>query len=239
VPPRRPVLLAELPEGFLYQPDFLSEHEESELLQTIRSLNFENFDSHGYTARRRIVEYGMEYDFSTRKATATEEFPDYLLPCRERAAQFAGIPPEALVECIVTEYPPGAPIGWHRDAPQFEIVIGVSLASTCRMRLKPYKGEGKDHLPGIGTPLHLCDPGQSQMAIPAQHHAGRRDALFDYVSDVAPVKENPYACINQDYLLPLAAVTDSAVMVLPLTVPFTVTCSPAYLSRSAALPFSV
>jgi alkylated DNA repair dioxygenase AlkB len=146
MPARQPSLFSDasdLPEGFLYQPDFLSEAEEAELLRIIRGLQFEAFDFHGYTAKRRIVEYGMEYDFSTRKATPTRSFPDYLLPFRDRAAHFAGIDPESLVECIVTEYPSGAPIGWHRDAPQFEIVIGISLASSCRMRLKPYKKEGK------------------------------------------------------------------------------------------------
>jgi alkylated DNA repair dioxygenase AlkB len=135
--------ISSLPEGFLYQPEFLSASEEAQLLTTICALPFAAFDFHGYLAKRRIVEYGMKYDSSTRKATATKPFPDYLAPFRDRAAQFARTPPDSLVECIVTEYPQGAPIGWHRDAPQFEIIIGISLASSCRMRLKPYKGEGR------------------------------------------------------------------------------------------------
>jgi alkylated DNA repair dioxygenase AlkB len=108
---RRPSLLSELPEGFRYHPNFLTEPEESELLERIRSLSFENFDFHGYIAKRRIVQYGMEYSSTTRKAVPTDALPDYLLPFRDRAAQFAGIQPESLVESIVTEYPPGAPIG--------------------------------------------------------------------------------------------------------------------------------
>ena len=59
------------------------------------------------------------------------------------AAAFARALPEQLVEAVVTEYPSGAPIGWHRDVPQFEIVIGISLASSCRMRFKPYKETGR------------------------------------------------------------------------------------------------
>jgi alkylated DNA repair dioxygenase AlkB len=106
-------------------------------------LEFKPFDFHGYIARRRIVEYGWEYDFGTRKASTTQPLPVYLAPMRERVAAFAGLAPEAIVEAVVTEYPPGAPIGWHRDVPQFEIIIGLSLASACRMRLKPYKAEGK------------------------------------------------------------------------------------------------
>jgi alkylated DNA repair dioxygenase AlkB len=134
---------ADLPEGLLYQPDFLSEPEEAELIRIFRELPFQAFDFHGYTARRRVLEFGLEYDFTTRRATPTQSFPEYLSPIRERAAQFAGVSAADLVEGMVTEYSPGAPIGWHRDAPQFGTIIGISLASESRMRFKPYKAEGK------------------------------------------------------------------------------------------------
>ena len=136
-------MVANLPEGLLYQPDFLTEPEETSLIQIFRALPFSNFDFHGYTARRRVLEFGLEYDFTTRAATPTEDFPEFLFPVRERAAKFAGLEAAALVEGMVIEYPPGAPIGWHRDAPQFGTIIGISLASESRMRFKPYKAEGK------------------------------------------------------------------------------------------------
>jgi len=132
-----------LPEGLLYHPDFLNEGEEADLVRVFRELPFQAFDFHGYTARRRVLEFGLEYDFTTRKATPTQNLPAFLSPVRERAAQFAGISAAALVEGMVTEYSPGAPIGWHRDAPQFGTIIGISLAGTARMRFKPYKAEGK------------------------------------------------------------------------------------------------
>lgn len=128
----------DLPKGFLYQPEFLNVEEEKSLIAEISGLPFAAFDFHGYTARRRVVEYGLEYDFSTRRATPAAPFPAFLLPVRERAAAFANLASDTLVEGIVTEYSPGTPIGWHRDAPQFGTVIGISLASSCRMRFKPY-----------------------------------------------------------------------------------------------------
>lgn len=134
---------ADLPDGFTYEPDFLCESEEAELLDVIQGLEFEVFDFHGYKAKRRIVEYGWEYDFDTREATAVKPIPTFLLPFRDRAASLADVAPEALVEAVITEYPAGAPIGWHRDVPQFEIIVGISLAGRCRMRLKPYKAGGK------------------------------------------------------------------------------------------------
>lgn len=133
---------SQLPEGFIYEPEFLSRSDEAELLAVLSKLEFEPFEFHGYLAKRRIVAYGWEYDFSTRKASTAKSLPEFLLPVRERAAGFAGLTPEAIVEAVVTEYPPGAPIGWHRDVPQFESILGISLGSACRMRLKPYKTEG-------------------------------------------------------------------------------------------------
>jgi alkylated DNA repair dioxygenase AlkB len=138
-----PLFPPELPEGFVYRPDFLTEPEENELLAQVRLLDFQPFDFHGYVAKRRIVEYGWDYDFGTRKKSVATSIPEFLWPVRERAAAFAGVPPGALVEAVITEYPAGAPIGWHRDVPQFETIVGISLASACRMRLKPYKREGK------------------------------------------------------------------------------------------------
>ena len=132
-----------LPEGLLYQTDFLTREEEAELLGIFRELPFQAFDFHGYTARRRVLEFGLEYDFTTRRATPTQNFPEFLSSVRERAAQFAGLSALTLVEGMVTEYSPGAPIGWHRDAPQFGTIIGISLAGSARMRFKPYRAEGK------------------------------------------------------------------------------------------------
>jgi alkylated DNA repair dioxygenase AlkB len=133
----------DVPEGFLYKLDFLTEREQSDLLATFRELPFAAFDFHGYLAKRRIVEYGWEYDFGSRQASTTQPIPEFLYPFRGRAASFAGIGPEQIVEAVVTEYPPGAPIGWHRDVPQFETILGISLGTACRMRLKPYRAEGR------------------------------------------------------------------------------------------------
>ena len=132
-----------LPEGFTYADNFLSEAEEAELLRAISGQNLESVAFHGYTAKRRSVEYGLEYDFTTQRAKPAEPFPDFLLALRERAANFAGISADRLVEGMVLEYPPGAPMGWHRDAPQFGIVIGISLLQSARMRLRPYRAPGK------------------------------------------------------------------------------------------------
>ncbi|MGZ4788593.1 MAG: alpha-ketoglutarate-dependent dioxygenase AlkB [Terriglobales bacterium] len=139
---------ADLPEGFLYAPEFLSETEEEKLLHELAVLPFEQFVFQGYLAKRRIVAYGWDYDFSSRQAAETQPIPEYLVPLRRRVAEFAGVDEFELVEAVVTEYSPGAPIGWHRDVPQFADVIGISLGSSCRMRFKPYSRSTKKSSPG-------------------------------------------------------------------------------------------
>ncbi|HEY3929165.1 MAG TPA: alpha-ketoglutarate-dependent dioxygenase AlkB [Candidatus Koribacter sp.] len=141
--PARTTPLSELPEGFAYQAEFLSHDEEGDLLVAIGKQEFQPVNFQGYIARRRIVSYGFDYDFGSRQTTATAPIPEFLSRVRERAAVWAGVRAEELQEAIVTEYRAGAPIGWHRDAPQFEAILGISFAGTCRMRFKPFKKEGK------------------------------------------------------------------------------------------------
>ncbi|HWR17205.1 MAG TPA: alpha-ketoglutarate-dependent dioxygenase AlkB [Terriglobales bacterium] len=140
---RRQTDPGDLPAGFRYQPEFLSVEEEADLQKCFKQLTFRAFEFQGHTAKRRIADFGWEYDFSSRRAIETKPLPEFLFPIQERAAIFAGVPERELVETLVTEYPPGAPIGWHRDVPQFEDVIGVSLGSACRMRFKPHRQKGK------------------------------------------------------------------------------------------------
>jgi alkylated DNA repair dioxygenase AlkB len=129
----------DLPAGFLYGDEFLGEAEEEELLRIFRGLEFTAYDYHGYQAKRRVVRYGVSYDIHTRQPQeTTPSIPEFLLGVRARAAEFAELSPDALVQAMVSEYSVGTPIGWHRDAPQFGTIIGVSLGSACRMRLKPH-----------------------------------------------------------------------------------------------------
>ena len=65
----------------------------------------------GYTGKRRVVSFGLHYDFAHGNLEAAAEIPDFLLPLREKAACFAGLTPEELPHVLITEYSVGAPIG--------------------------------------------------------------------------------------------------------------------------------
>ncbi|HWN18657.1 MAG TPA: alpha-ketoglutarate-dependent dioxygenase AlkB [Gemmatimonadales bacterium] len=127
---------AELPQGFKYSSEAISPGEEQGLLERIRELPLAEFQFHGFTAKRRVISYGWNYDFEAREVREVEAIPSWLLPLRERAAAFAGILPDQLQQALVMEYDVGAAIGWHRDKAVFGDVIGVSLLSACRFRLR-------------------------------------------------------------------------------------------------------
>ena len=133
----RSVRAAAAPDGFRYLDAFLDPAEEVRLLTEVERLPYEAVVFRGYPARRRVVHLGHRYDFESRGLDPGLPIPALLLDLRDRLAPVADRPPERFEEVLVTEYPPGATIGWHRDAPAFgSTVLGVSLRSSCRMRFR-------------------------------------------------------------------------------------------------------
>ncbi len=131
-----------LPEGFAYQPDFLSATEERDLAAWLATLPFQAFQFRGYEGKRRVVSFGWQYDFTRSHLAKADDMPSELLPVRAQAAAFADLAPEDLQQCLLNEYLPGAPIGWHRDRPIFEKVVGISLLAPCNFRLRRRVGHG-------------------------------------------------------------------------------------------------
>jgi alkylated DNA repair dioxygenase AlkB len=125
----------DVPDGFRYQNDFITPDEELSLAAEIGALEFSTFEMRGVVARRRVKFYGMSYDAG---AAVSEPMPAFLTPLRDRIAAWATVDSEAFAMALINEYRPGAPIGWHRDAPQYGVVAGVSLLSSSRMKLRPY-----------------------------------------------------------------------------------------------------
>jgi alkylated DNA repair dioxygenase AlkB len=124
------------PEGFRYQAEIMSINEEQELLEHIRELPLKEYEFHGFTAKRRVVYYGWEYDSEKSRLKQTEQIPGFLQKLRERAASFAELTAEDLAMAQVIEYRPGAAIGWHRDRDIFGDIIGISLLSPCKFRFR-------------------------------------------------------------------------------------------------------
>ena len=129
---------AELPSGLVYRPGFLSVAEEAALLEGIGALELRQARYKEYTANRRVASFGAGYDFDANELTPAPEVAPFLLPLRDRISVWLQVPADAFGHVLVSEYQPGTQLGWHRDVPQFEMVVGVSLASAARMRFRAF-----------------------------------------------------------------------------------------------------
>lgn len=125
------------PPGLVYRADLLSKDEEGTVLDEIERLEYHEIRMHGVVAKRTARHFGFDYDYERRGIVEdADPIPDWIVPVREKAAELADLPPASLVEVLVQRYPEGAQIGWHRDAPMFGTVVGVSLLAASRMRFR-------------------------------------------------------------------------------------------------------
>jgi DNA oxidative demethylase len=131
---------SEEPEGLVYRPELLTVEDEEKLLAILRDLHFDPIVLHGVAARRVARHYGLGYDYAMRTPREGEPMPDWLVELRERVAAFH---PGEYVEALVQRYPEGSTIGWHRDAPAFGDVVGVSLGGAARLRFQRGKGDAR------------------------------------------------------------------------------------------------
>lgn len=129
------------PPGFVYRADMVSAAEEQALLASLAALPFEPFQFRGHEGRRRVCSFGWKYDFTRPGLVAAEPMPPWLHPVRNRAAELAGVATSVFQHVLINEYREGAPIGWHKDRPVFEKVVGVSLGAETTMRFRRRVGE--------------------------------------------------------------------------------------------------
>jgi alkylated DNA repair protein (DNA oxidative demethylase) len=106
------------------------------VLAWLERIEYREVVMHGRAAKRTVRHFGLDYDYQSRETVPTDPYPEELEWLRARSAALAQRAPDELVQVLVSRYPPGAGIGWHRDAPTFGRVVGVSLGAACRMRFQ-------------------------------------------------------------------------------------------------------
>ncbi len=125
------------PEGLEYHEGFMTADEERALLDVVEGLDFRAVTMRGHTARRTVRHFGLDYDYERGELVPTDPLPDAMAWLRDRCAALIEREPADLVQILVSRYPEGAGIGWHRDAPMFgSRIAGVSLLAPCRMRFQ-------------------------------------------------------------------------------------------------------
>lgn len=122
--------------GLTYCSGLIAPAQEASLIAAIDAAPLEAFRFQGWTGKRLTASYGWRYDFDDASFAPAEPIPDFLLPLREAAARFAGLAAGDLVQALLVRYDPGAGIGWHRDRPVFEHVVGISLGAPATMRFR-------------------------------------------------------------------------------------------------------
>lgn len=141
-----------LPPGFAYAEDFLAPAEEAAALAGIAALDLREAQYKEFTAKRRVASFGAGYDPRLPRSgagyanelTPAPVMAPFLEPLRDRAARWAGADPAEFTDALVAEYRPGTQLGWHRDVPQFEAILGLSLAGACTMRLRRFPPAGRE-----------------------------------------------------------------------------------------------
>jgi alkylated DNA repair dioxygenase AlkB len=126
------------PDGFLYLPDFISGEEESGLLNKIARIDLHTFHFQGYEAKRKVASFGYDWNFERRTLSKGKDIPEEFHALIEKIARRLSVSPDSFQELLVTEYPVGSVINWHRDAPPFALIAGLSLRADCIFKMRPH-----------------------------------------------------------------------------------------------------
>lgn len=170
------------PEGFAYHPDFIPVQEEKELLHVISTLSLHAMQFQGFEAKRKVASFGYDWSFEKRVLTKGKEIPEGFQALVTKCAAYLSITVQDIAELLVTEYPPGSVINWHRDAPPFDVIAGISLLSDCTFKLRPYEKAKQ----GRGSVISLPVKRRSLYII-------RGAARTNWQHSTAPVKTKRYS----------------------------------------------
>ena len=170
------------PRGFEYFPAFISAQEESLLIAAIAGLALHPMIFHGYTAKRKTGSFGYDYSFTNRELTKGKPIPGAFIPLLKKVGDKLSVSPGDFAELLVTEYPPGSVINWHRDAPPFDIIAGISLASDCIFKLRPHDKTKQTRSSVISFPVE-------RLSLYVMKNAARTE----WQHSIAPVKNTRYS----------------------------------------------
>ncbi|MGZ8545419.1 MAG: alpha-ketoglutarate-dependent dioxygenase AlkB [Flavisolibacter sp.] len=142
------------PEGFSYHENFITPEEETYYLESAKLIELHTFKFQGFEAKRKLASFGYDYHFDQRGLTKGKDIPALFDPLIKKLANLARIPTQNFAELLITEYPPGALINWHRDAPPFELIAGISLGADCIFKLRPHNKQLQTRNTTISIPVN-------------------------------------------------------------------------------------
>lgn len=171
-----------LPPRFLYHPDFITAEEEAALMEIIGGIEVHPFRFQGYEAKRKVASFGYDWSFEKQQLSRGKEIPRAFDPLLEKLAARLSMSREHFAELLVTGYPPGAVINWHRDAPPFDLIAGISLLADCTFRLRPYEKQKQGRRSVISFPVQR-----------RSLYVMQGEVRTDWQHSTLPVKETRYS----------------------------------------------
>lgn len=142
------------PEGFLYFPNFLTPQEEHELINKVEKIDLHSFIFQGFEAKRKVASFGYDYNFENRSIKKGDPIPEAFSSIVDKVGRFLDIDSKDFAELLITEYPVGSVINWHRDAPPFDQIVGISLLADCKFRLRPHEKAKQSRNSIISLPVN-------------------------------------------------------------------------------------
>ena len=170
------------PEGFTYEDGFITKDEELQLLKEISAIELHAFTFQGYEARRRVASFGYDYSFDKGALLKGKAIPVAFEPLIRKVAEGLSLKVEDFAELLITEYPAGSVINWHRDAPPFDLIAGISLGADCLFRLRPYDEKKRDRRSVLSFPVRRCSL-----------YVIRGAARTEWQHSIAPVQGSRYS----------------------------------------------
>lgn len=170
------------PAGFSYIPDFISEDEERELYNEVLKIELHHFNFQGFKANRKVASFGYDYSFDNGSLTKGQAIPAAFNSVISKVRDHLKNGLAEFAELLVTEYPPGAVINWHRDAPPFDVIVGISIMADCTFRLRPHDKAKQGRASVISFPVKR----RSLYVIQGQARA-------DWQHSIAPVKQTRFS----------------------------------------------
>jgi alkylated DNA repair dioxygenase AlkB len=142
------------PPGFIYEEDFLTYEEEKKLLDIITTIELHNMIFQGFKAKRKTASFGYDFNFDKRTISKGKSIPVDFIPLIEKVGRKISTNPNEFSELLLTEYPVGSVINWHRDAAPFNIIVGISLNADCIFRFRPHEKAKQSRSTIISFPVH-------------------------------------------------------------------------------------
>jgi len=163
-------------QGLRSWDEAISPAREAQLIARIDGSDLRPSRFQGWLGKRLTCSFGWSYDFDHGRFERGLPLPDWLLPVRNVAAGCAGLPAIGFEQALLIRYDPGAGIGWHKDRPVFDDVVGISLGNPGTLRFRRRRDRGFDRFAHEARPrsvYHIAEEARhawehsiTEMAVP-------------------------------------------------------------------------